>query len=62
MKHLIFLFFTIAVTAGYTQPDSATTKINPKDGLTYIYIATGTFLMGCTLKSKLRNKNYDATF
>lgn len=29
------------------QPASGTTKINPKDGLTYVWIRPGTYRMGC---------------
>ncbi len=29
------------------------TKVNPKDGLTYVWIPAGTFMMGCSLSDKL---------
>lgn len=44
---------TIVWTAGSAGPASAQTKtrINPKDGLTYVWIPPTTFRMGCDLES-----------
>ena len=34
--------------AGATPLAAGTTRVNPIDGLTYVWIAPGTFIMGCT--------------
>src|ERR1700722_5163772 len=53
MRCAITILLT-AIFAGQTgaQPAAGTSKVNPKDGLTYIWIPPATFRMGCTLESR----------
>lgn len=42
----LFIIFALVVMTG--DQGIAQTKVSPKDGLTYVHIAAGTFTMGCS--------------
>jgi formylglycine-generating enzyme required for sulfatase activity len=48
----IFTGVAGAACAQTAQPAVGASKINPKDGLTYVWIPPATFRMGCTLESR----------
>ena len=41
-----------AAGAQTTQPAAGTSKVDPRNGLTYVWIPPATFRMGCTLESR----------
>jgi formylglycine-generating enzyme required for sulfatase activity len=42
------LFVSLVNAQGAQAPSGGDTKVNPKDGLTYVWIPPGTFTMGCS--------------
>ncbi|HTS27168.1 MAG TPA: formylglycine-generating enzyme family protein [Bryobacteraceae bacterium] len=56
LRYSAILWATGVLLAGQTEPSArtaamarpGTTKLNPKDGLTYVWIPPGTFGMGCS--------------
>ena len=45
--HPVFVLATLAALLS-AEPPNRPTKVNPKDGLTYIWIEPGSFVMGCS--------------
>jgi formylglycine-generating enzyme required for sulfatase activity len=48
MWPLLILFFTGFLPSSLTAQAPPRTRVNPKDGLTYVWIPAGTFMMGCS--------------
>jgi sulfatase modifying factor 1 len=48
MKPPSILLFTALFASSLTAQTPPRTRVNPKDGLTYVWIPPGTFMMGCS--------------